>query len=340
MGKGQWLRGAPLVALVVMSAGAGLSVSPGVARADTTSPSASAAELTEAEIEARATRFLGAVGAADAGAAPVSIAVDPERSDALRLSFKSDTFMSVQRETGKIVRFFDPKGPVDEETGKRLSKEELKAAAARYLEAAGITLEDAVFKNNIGFAAVINNYEPPIVMIVSWERVYKGYRVGDDSINVEVDGQSGALVALGESFISKMPADMTPRITLEQAMESARAYSKREMTGKGQLVICCTPGSFGAKDQLGRQTRLIWYVAGEGGISVSVDAITGEALEMAVPSGVDWTSRSSPDDKRRRGASSLASAYDSVLAACAIAAVVVLSWFLVRSGYRRLHRHS
>jgi len=243
-------------------------------------PASGSTDLTPAEIQARAMGFLRTVKASDAGAEPISIGTDPQRSDATRFMFKSGSMVSVKRDTGAIVWFIDMNGPLQEETGKRISEQEARELATRYLAIAGVTLEDAVYKQT----RPLFDDRPPVVLLVTWTRTYKGYPVSGDYITVSIEGQTGAFVGLGAGFVSKIPPDLTPRLSLEQAQAIARAGASGDITWTGELMIYPLPRSIQGQDRSTAESRLIWYLQPPNrgpGPHFYIDAITGEIVSRS-----------------------------------------------------------
>jgi hypothetical protein len=246
-------------------------------------PGAGSTDLTPAEIQARAMGFLRTVKASDADAEPITIGTDPERSDATRFTFKSGSMISVKRSTGAVVSFIDFNGPLRQETGKRISEQEARELATRYLDIAGVTLEDAVYKNTRP-AFIVNDGQPPVILMVAWDRVYRGYRVMHDIITVSVDGQTGAFVGVGDWFVSQMPTDLTPRLTLQQAEAIATAQPGAGTTWKGELAIYPLLKTVQGQDRCTTQTRVIWYMRPPNrgpGPHFYIDAITGDIFSRS-----------------------------------------------------------
>jgi len=243
-------------------------------------PGSGSTDLTPAEIQARAMSFLRTVKASDADAEPISIGTDPQRSDATRFMFRSGSMVSVKRSTGPIVWFIDMNGPLREETGKRVSEQEARELATRYLAIAGVTLEDAVYKQT----RLLFDNRPPVVLLVTWSRAYRGYPVSGDYITVSIEGQTGAFVGLGAGFVSKIPPDLTPRLSLDQAQAIARAKASADISWTGELMIYPLPRSIQGQDRSTAETRLIWYLQPPNrgrGPHFYIDAITGEIVSRS-----------------------------------------------------------
>ena len=230
----------------------------------------------------RARMFLRDVGRDIPSTEPkVTRSAEGWRPGAWRVDFGPTLRVEVSAATGKVVALFDALRVPTEGASSPIGKDEAKRLATEYIKASGGLPEGARFSSVNGLLG--DPRDRAAIWQVVWDRYVDDILVLDDTLNIQIDASSGALIGFSNNFLLPVPKVAEAYVSRAEAVATASAHTGKSVDNATTGIVIVDPDALrGVKPNRWRSV-FAWAVVFDERVRVLVAQATGEVLEVARP---------------------------------------------------------